>query len=139
MDRISVSLCAASTQENLSDTWTVFIICCTEMLIFCSHRRAQWRRSLGSVVAVKWHFGVVNWRKLAWACYLTMKTTLGNNFRFFKMTAFVKGPKSAKFYTTNHIAPRHLNPVHLIWAKFGLDILLDIRKQPAEFFISLKI
>ena len=32
------------------------------------------------------------------------------------------------------------NPVHLIWTKFGMDILLDPRDKPAEeFFIVLKI
>ena len=34
----------------------------------------------------------------------------------------------------------HLDPVHLIWTKFGMDILVDPRNKPVEgFFIFLKI
>ena len=34
----------------------------------------------------------------------------------------------------------NLDPVHLIWTKFGMDIQLDPRNKPSEeFFIFLKI
>ena len=40
----------------------------------------------------------------------------------------------------NHILAWYLDPVHLIWTKFGMDILLDPRNKPVkEFFIFLKI
>ena len=40
----------------------------------------------------------------------------------------------------NHVLARHLDPVCLIWTKFGMDILVDPRNKPAEeFFIFLKI
>ena len=38
----------------------------------------------------------------------------------------VKVQKSTKFDPTNHILARHLVPVHQIWKKFGMDILLDL-------------
>jgi hypothetical protein len=40
----------------------------------------------------------------------------------------------------NHILAWHLDPVLLIWIKFGMDILVDPRNKPMEeFFIFLKI
>jgi hypothetical protein len=55
----------------------------------------------------------------------------------------VKSPKSTKFdpsYPTNHFSAWHLNPVHLIWIKFGMDILLDHKNKSAqEFLINRKI
>ena len=55
----------------------------------------------------------------------------------------VKSPKSTKFdpsYPTNHFSAWHLNPVHLIWTKFGMDILLDHKNKSAqEFLINRKI
>ena len=44
----------------------------------------------------------------------------------------VKSPKSAKFDHTNHILARPLDPVHPIWTKFGMDIVLDPNNKPAE-------
>ena len=39
----------------------------------------------------------------------------------------------------NYISARHLEPVHQMQTKFGMDILLDPRNRPAEeFFIFLK-
>ena len=35
----------------------------------------------------------------------------------------------------NHILAWHLDPVHLIWTKFGMDILLDPRNKPVEEFL----
>ena len=37
----------------------------------------------------------------------------------------VKGPKSTKYDTKNHILARHLDLVCQIWTKFCMDILLD--------------
>ena len=40
----------------------------------------------------------------------------------------------------NHIFAWHLDPVHLIWTKFGMDKQVDPRNKPVgEFFIFLKI
>ncbi len=52
----------------------------------------------------------------------------------------VKDPKLTKFDPANYISAHHLDPVHLIWTKFGMDILVDPRnKSVEEFFIFLKI
>ena len=52
----------------------------------------------------------------------------------------VKGPKSTKFDPINYISARHLNPVHPIWNKFGMGILLDLTSKPVqEFLIYSKI
>ena len=52
----------------------------------------------------------------------------------------VKGPKSTKFDTTNHILARHLDLACQIWTKFCMDILLDLKNKSAqEFFIYRKI
>ena len=41
---------------------------------------------------------------------------------------------------TNYISARHFDPAHPIWTSFGLNILVDPRNKPAEFFfIFLKI
>ena len=45
-------------------------------------------------------------------------------------------PKSTKFDPTNHISAWHLDPVHLIWTKFGVEILLDLRKKHIFSFYS---
>ena len=45
-----------------------------------------------------------------------------------------------KFDPINFISAPHSHPICLIWTKFGMDILIDHRNQPAEeFFIFLKI
>ena len=52
----------------------------------------------------------------------------------------VKGPKSTKYDTKNHILARHLDLVCQIWMKYGMDILLDPSNKPAqEFLIHRKI
>ena len=48
--------------------------------------------------------------------------------------------KGTSFDPTNHIWARHMDPIHQIWTKFGMDIPLDPRNKPVEaFFIFLKI
>ena len=45
-----------------------------------------------------------------------------------------------EFDPTNHISGRHLNSLHPIWTKFGMEILLDPRNNPVEeFLIFVKI
>ena len=44
----------------------------------------------------------------------------------------VKGPKSTKFDSTNHISAWHLDPVHPIWTKFGMGIILDPTNKPVQ-------
>ena len=40
----------------------------------------------------------------------------------------------------NHILAWHLDPVHLLWTEFGMDIQVDPRNKPVgDFFIFLKI
>jgi hypothetical protein len=46
-----------------------------------------------------------------------------------------KGLKSTKFDSKNHISGRHLDPVHPIWTKFGMDILLDPKNKPVQEFL----
>ena len=47
----------------------------------------------------------------------------------------VKGPKLNKFDSTNHSLARHLDLVHQIWTKFGMNILLDPTNKPVEEFL----
>ena len=48
--------------------------------------------------------------------------------------------KSTKYDPTNNISARHLETVHSICTKFGMDILVDPRNKPAEeIFIFIKI
>ena len=59
---------------------------------------------------------------------LDPKNNIFKNFSFItksKMAAGNKSPKSTKFDPTNHIWARHLDPVHQIWTKLGMNILLD--------------
>ena len=44
----------------------------------------------------------------------------------------VKGKKSSKFGPTNHLSARHLDLIHLIWTKFGRQILLNPRNKLTE-------
>ena len=45
-----------------------------------------------------------------------------------------------EFDPTNHISAWHLNPLHPIWTKFGMNILIDPENNPVkEFLIFLKI
>ena len=48
----------------------------------------------------------------------------------------VKGPKSTKFDSTNHILARHFDPIHLIWTKLSMNRLLDHTNKFAQEFIS---
>ena len=41
-----------------------------------------------------------------------------------------KNQTTTKFDPTNHISARHLVPVHQIWTKFGMNILLDPSNKP---------
>ena len=58
-------------------------------------------------------------------------TFLDLNFPNSRWRPSVKGPKSTIFDPTNYISARHLDPVHLIWTKFGMGILLDLRHKMA--------
>ena len=51
------------------------------------------------------------------------------------MAARVKGPKSTKYGTTNHILARHLDLVRQIWTKYGMNILLYPINKPAQEFV----
>ena len=44
----------------------------------------------------------------------------------------VKGKKSTKFDPSNYILARHLDPVRLIWTKFGMDMLVDHGNKRVE-------
>ena len=51
----------------------------------------------------------------------------------------VKGKKLANFGPTNHLSAPHLDPIHLIWTKCAIDILLYPRNKPKEIsFIYCK-
>ena len=53
---------------------------------------------------------------------------------------FMKICDFTKFDPANYISARHLNLVHPIWTKFGMDIQVDHRNKAAEeFLIFLKI
>ena len=57
------------------------------------------------------------------------------------MAAFGQRSKATKFDPTNYISARHLDAVHLIWTKFGMDILVYPKNKHVEleeFFICLK-
>ena len=61
---------------------------------------------------------------------------LGQNPRW---TLEVKGPKSTKFDSTNHISARHLDPVHAIWTKGGIGMdILDPKNKPVQEFLILR-
>ena len=48
--------------------------------------------------------------------------------------------KIVKKHQQNHISAQQMSPVHLIWTKIGMDILLDPSNKPAqEFLIYRKI
>ena len=50
------------------------------------------------------------------------------------MAAGVKGQKQTKFDPTNHISALQKDSINLIGAKFSMDILIDPRNNPADFF-----
>ena len=56
------------------------------------------------------------------------------------LVIFMKICDFTKFDPTNYISARHLNPVHPIWTKFGMNIKVDHRNKAAgEFSIFLEI
>ena len=56
------------------------------------------------------------------------------------LVIFMKICDFTKFDPANYISARHLNLVHPIWTKFGMDIQVDHRNKAAEeFLIFLKI
>ena len=78
------------------------------------------------------------WQIFAWTYYLTLKTSMCRNFSFiakFKMAARGQRSKIDQIWPTNHILARHLVPVHQIWTKFCMNILLDPLNKPAQQFL----
>ena len=56
------------------------------------------------------------------------------------MAATYQKSDFSNFWLKYDIFAWHLDPVHLIWTKFDMDILVDPRNKPVEeFFIFLKI
>ena len=90
--------------------------------------------------AITWTPFIGSRQNLAWIYYLTLGTSLRKNFSFFSKSKMAAGgQKFATRYTFSMFC-NNLHPVHRIQTKFGIDILLDPRNNPAEeFFIFLKI
>ena len=79
-------------------------------------------------------------QNLAWTYYLTLGTSLRNNFSFFSKSKMATGGQNLRRVIFFQCFCNNLDPVHRIQTKFGMDILLDPRNKPAEeFFIFLKI
>lgn len=56
------------------------------------------------------------------------------------LVIFMKICDFTKFDPTNYISARHLNPVHPIWTKFGMNIKVEHRNKAAgEFSNFLEI
>lgn len=74
---------------------------------------------------------------------LNPETSPQKNWSFIpksKMAAAVKRQKSVKFDPTKHFLALHLDPVHPIWTKFGIGVLLDPRNRPVqEYLVYCKI
>ena len=105
--------------------------------------------------AEKFTFFAITWirligsrQNLAWTYYLTLGTSLRKNFSFFSKSKMAAGGQSAEDShrcrglpsLPIHIFCNNLKTAHRIQTKFGMDILLDPRNNPAEeFSIFLKI
>ena len=69
-------------------------------------------------------------QNLAWTYYLTLGTSLRNNFSFSQNPRW---PPAVKYL--RHVILVLQYPVNWIQTKFGMDILIDPRNKPAEEFI----
>ena len=79
-------------------------------------------------------------QNLAWTYYFTIGTTLRKNFSFYSKSKMAAcGQTFATRYTFSTFC-NNFYPVNWIQTKFGMNILLDPRNNPAEeFSIFLKI
>ena len=72
---------------------------------------------------------------LAWTYFLTLQTSLRKNFSFIAKSKMAAGGQRSKIDSTNHILALHLDPVHPIWTKFDMDILLDLLTNLTDKFL----